>query len=212
MVRIQTGNLKGQTLRTPKGRAIRPTTSYMRERVFNIIGIDRINGARFLDLCSGTGAMAFEAISRGAEYAYLVECDRDYCGYLHDNARKLDVEDKLRVACIKYQQAPRLLVRNPKLDKYFNIVYFDPPYNKVTPLQLINELQGIIVIVANDALIFIESITHAFELTLPITVGNFTCVDERHTGNSQITIWQVSESARTAPKLNMQIDNEEELS
>ena len=69
---IIAGKYKRRKLLFPKNRQFRPTKSIVREAVFNIIGSD-IEGASFLDLCSGTGAMGLEAESRGASKVICVD-------------------------------------------------------------------------------------------------------------------------------------------
>jgi 16S rRNA (guanine966-N2)-methyltransferase len=73
-MRIIAGELKGQRLVAPKGWKVRPTSDRVREAVFSALG-DRAEGARVLDLYCGTGALAIEALSRGAASAVLVDQD-----------------------------------------------------------------------------------------------------------------------------------------
>ncbi|MBE0602710.1 MAG: RsmD family RNA methyltransferase, partial [Deltaproteobacteria bacterium] len=67
-MRVVAGRWRGRTLRAPRGLAVRPTTDRVRESIFAILG-ERVAGAKVLDLFSGTGAMAIEALSRGASGA-----------------------------------------------------------------------------------------------------------------------------------------------
>jgi 16S rRNA (guanine966-N2)-methyltransferase len=71
-LRVVAGKWRGRTLRAPRGLAVRPTTDRVREAVFAVLG-ERVDGAKVLDLFAGTGAMAIEALSRGASGAVLVE-------------------------------------------------------------------------------------------------------------------------------------------
>src|ERR1700749_3738401 len=71
---IIAGELKGQRLVAPRGQQVRPTSDRVREATFSALG-DRVEGARVLDLFCGTGALAIEALSRGAERATLVDRD-----------------------------------------------------------------------------------------------------------------------------------------
>src|SRR5579864_4606804 len=73
--RVTAGEKRGRRLKTPPGRATRPTTALVREALFNIIG-DSIRGARVLDLFAGAGTLGIEALSRGAASATFVERDR----------------------------------------------------------------------------------------------------------------------------------------
>jgi 16S rRNA (guanine(966)-N(2))-methyltransferase RsmD len=73
-VRVVAGEFKGQRLMAPKGWKVRPTSERVREAVFSTLG-DRVDGALVLDLYCGTGALAIEALSRGAARATLVDRD-----------------------------------------------------------------------------------------------------------------------------------------
>jgi 16S rRNA (guanine966-N2)-methyltransferase len=73
-VRVIAGDLKGQSLVAPRGWKVRPTSDRAREAIFSALG-DRVEGAVVLDLCCGTGALAIEALSRGAASAVLVDRD-----------------------------------------------------------------------------------------------------------------------------------------
>jgi 16S rRNA (guanine(966)-N(2))-methyltransferase RsmD len=73
-VRVIAGELKGQRLVAPRGWKVRPTSDRAREAIFSALG-ERVAAARVLDLYCGTGALAIEALSRGAERAVLVDQD-----------------------------------------------------------------------------------------------------------------------------------------
>ncbi len=70
-MRVIAGRYRGRTLRAPRGRATRPTSDRVREALFSILG--EIDGATVLDLFAGSGALAIEALSRGASAATLVD-------------------------------------------------------------------------------------------------------------------------------------------
>jgi 16S rRNA (guanine966-N2)-methyltransferase len=74
-VRVIAGDLKGQRLVAPKGWKVRPTSDRVREAIFSTLGDERVEGAAVLDLYCGTGALAIEALSRGAKRAVLVDRD-----------------------------------------------------------------------------------------------------------------------------------------
>ena len=189
MVRIQCGKLRGRVLKTPKGHEIRPTSAYMRELVFNLIGPDRIEGSHFLDLCAGCGGMGFEAISRGASEVYLVDSSRNICNLLHENAEKLNIENEVKIICLRFQQIGRMLLKTPKLYKYFDFVYLDPPYGKEKPDALIHSINGLVEIIKDDGVIFVESYTRLTNISFPLVCGEYICIDERHNATTQLTKW-----------------------
>ncbi len=120
MIRIIAGKYKGRVLTSPKVEKIRPTTQKVREAVFSIIG-ERIYGAKFLDLFSGTGAIGIEAISRGADRVYF--CDSSYKSIkiLKENLSFCD-DEEYEIITGKYENSVA------KIMEPVDIVYLDPPY------------------------------------------------------------------------------------
>jgi 16S rRNA (guanine(966)-N(2))-methyltransferase RsmD len=122
-VRVIAGDLKGQRLVAPKGWKVRPTSDRVREAIFSALG-DRVAGARVLDLYCGTGALAIEALSRGAEAAVLV--DRDTRPAL-GNVQRLGLGDR---AELLRADVGRWLgqVSDGSLAGRFDLVFVDAPY------------------------------------------------------------------------------------
>jgi 16S rRNA (guanine966-N2)-methyltransferase len=91
-LRIIAGELKGRRIRVPAG-DVRPTPDRAREALFAILG-DSVHGSRVLDAFSGSGALGFEALSRGARSVLFVESDPHVLATLRENARALAVEGR----------------------------------------------------------------------------------------------------------------------
>ncbi|MGE5188929.1 MAG: 16S rRNA (guanine(966)-N(2))-methyltransferase RsmD [Gemmatimonadota bacterium] len=124
-MRIVAGKWRGRTLRAPKGPSVRPTLDRVREAVFDILG-GRVAGKRVLDLFAGTGAMALEALSRGAASAVLVEADPRVFEVLRYNVESLGAEGA-EALLLDYRRATRALrVRRRR----FDLVFLDPPYGR----------------------------------------------------------------------------------
>src|SRR3712207_2949582 len=83
-MRIIAGLYRGRNLRSPPSMQIRPTSDRLRETLFNILA-PRIEGARFLDLCAGSGAVGIEALSRDAAFVTFVDRSRKMCGLIEAN-------------------------------------------------------------------------------------------------------------------------------
>jgi 16S rRNA (guanine966-N2)-methyltransferase len=98
----------------------------LRETLFNILA-PRIAGARFLDLCAGTGAVGIEALSRGAAHVTFVDQSRKMCGLIENNLNSLEIApDEYHVVTA---EASNYLGRHVKKSELpFDIVFFDPPY------------------------------------------------------------------------------------
>jgi 16S rRNA (guanine966-N2)-methyltransferase len=122
-MRVIAGELRGQRLVAPRGWKVRPTSDRVREAVFSALG-DRVDGASVLDLYCGTGALAIEALSRGASRAVLV--DRDVRPAL-GNVERLGLGE--RAELVRADVARWLAGRLDGADQSrFDLVFVDAPY------------------------------------------------------------------------------------
>ena len=121
-MRIIAGTAGGIRLQVP-GAVARPTSDRVREAIFSILG-ERVVGAAVLDLFAGSGALALEALSRGAKRADLVERDRNACSVIRANLEKARLTGEARV--IKGEAQRFLKGASGKYD----LVFADPPYRK----------------------------------------------------------------------------------
>lgn len=122
-MRVIAGELKGQTLVAPRGWKVRPTSDRVREAIFSALG-ERVVGAHVLDLYCGTGALAIEALSRGAASAVLV--DRDTRPAL-GNVQRLGLDD--RAELLRADVARWLgQVSSASFAGKFDLVFVDAPY------------------------------------------------------------------------------------
>lgn len=124
-MRVVAGSLGGRTLAAPPGRATRPTSERVREALFSALG--DVRGHRVLDLYAGTGALAIEALSRGAAYAVLVESQRAALAALHGNLDALALRERAKVLGRPVERARALLGREGP----FDLVLADPPWPKL---------------------------------------------------------------------------------
>ena len=123
MMRIITGSARGTKLFTLEGENTRPTAERVKEAVFSMIQFE-VEGRAVLDLFSGSGQMALEALSRGASKAVLVDSSRDAVGVIKKNIEKTRLGDSCSVFCADYAEA---LARMRGRER-FDIVFLDPPY------------------------------------------------------------------------------------
>ena len=126
LMRIIAGSLKNKKILTPTGDATRPTSSRMRESLFNICQ-NEIEGCEFLDLFAGSGAMDLEALSRGAKRVTFVDQSKDAARIIHKNIEMMDLKLSAQVII---NDALRSLERLESLGKKFDVIYADPPYGK----------------------------------------------------------------------------------
>lgn len=126
-MRVISGSAKGRRLRAGRSREMRPTTDRVRQVIFDVLG-DRVEGARVLDLFAGSGALAIEALSRGAREAVLVEMDREACSVILQNLEATRLRGQ---AQIRRADAVRWLAR--KAHEPFDLAFLDPPYDRGLP-------------------------------------------------------------------------------
>ncbi|WP_031555878.1 16S rRNA (guanine(966)-N(2))-methyltransferase RsmD [Lachnospira multipara] len=124
-MRVIAGSARHLPLKTIEGPDTRPTTDRIKETLFNILQSD-ISGSNFLDLYSGSGAIAIEALSRGARSATLVESSKNACKVIKENLEFTKLAPKANLMeCDCLSAINRL-----KNKEVFDIIFMDPPYGK----------------------------------------------------------------------------------
>lgn len=124
-IRVIAGSARGRRLVVPPGDSVRPTKDIVREAMFNALEArDRVAGAVVLDLYAGSGALAIEALSRGAARAVLVEHDRRAADAIAVNLGAVGLEDRARVV-----RAPVSAYLAVPPEAPFDLVFVDPPYD-----------------------------------------------------------------------------------
>lgn len=145
-MRIIAGEFRGRVLKSPPSMHVRPTSDRLRETLFNVIA-PHVPGARFLDLCAGTGAVGIEAISRGASFVTFVDRVHRVCALIEENLDLCGVPEEM-TEVVKGDAAEflRRTVRGGGEDWRgghgpWDIAYFDPPYadDYLSVLQLFGE-------------------------------------------------------------------------
>ncbi len=178
-MRIVGGIARGRTVEAPAGRDTRPTLDRVRENVFNILQ-NRVRGARVLDLFSGSGAMALEAISRGAAYAVLVDRDRAAHAAEKNNVEKLRFTEQCRLMHCDWQDAVRSL---QAAEETFHLILLDPPYAMHDMTNVMTALRPLL---AEDAVILLEHEAKVF----PVTPDGFDLYDSRKYGVAGVSFFR----------------------
>jgi 16S rRNA (guanine(966)-N(2))-methyltransferase RsmD len=173
-VRVIAGTLGGRPLQAPKGSATRPTSDRVREALFSILG--DIAGARVLDLYAGSGALAIEALSRGAARATLVDSSRAAITAIRTNLDRLGI-----TAEVVASDALVYCERARKVARQYDLVLLDPPYRHGSPLgeRLTRALEPLL---AAGARVIAES-----DRRDPLGLG-LPLLDERRYGDTLIQI------------------------
>jgi len=176
-VRVVGGRLGGRTLSAPRGRATRPTPERVREAMFSILA--PVDGLIVLDLFAGSGALAIEALSRGAASATLVDASPAAVAAIRRNLGMLGLEAEVR-----RQRAATFLGAAREDARQYDLVFLDPPYRHSPTLG--RELSTMLVpVLAPGARVVAESDRRA-----PLDLGLPTTPDERRYGDTLIRIYE----------------------
>lgn len=124
-MRVISGKARGTKLSSIESLSTRPTLDRVKESLFNIIQ-NNLRDAVVLDLFAGSGQLGIEALSRGADKAYLCDINRDAVKMIKQNLEKTKLKDKAVVINEDYKKALRILNTNEK----FDIIFIDPPYKE----------------------------------------------------------------------------------
>jgi 16S rRNA (guanine(966)-N(2))-methyltransferase RsmD len=126
-LRVIAGTAGGLPLVAPRGGRARPTTDRVKESLFGALGPDRIDDVTVLDLYAGSGALAIEALSRGARHAVLVDRDRLAAEACRRNLASTRFGDRARV---QSSTVTAFLGAGPPREAPFGLVFLDPPYEQ----------------------------------------------------------------------------------
>ena len=190
-MRIIGGKYKGLKLIPPDGSKIRPTSDRLKESLFSIISskkyVTNIESCNVLDICSGTGSLGIEALSRGAISVYFIDIDHNSINLVNKNISKLNINEQINnnIKIIKDEATKAL----KNIKKIFQIILIDPPYNtnitekclfKLKEFNLINQ----------DSYIFAES-----SKTETLNYEGYEILDIKKYGNSKLTILKLLNSS-----------------
>lgn len=154
MLRVVGGHLGGRRIKTPQGRATRPTSERVREALFNVLQhLDALGGARVLDLFAGSGALGIEALSRGAAHATFIESHGRTAALIRGNLRALEIPESYW--SVKAVRAEGFLDAS-KEEGGWTLIFMDPPYgadNALPALSLLVAHPGI----PAEALVVVEA-------------------------------------------------------
>jgi 16S rRNA (guanine966-N2)-methyltransferase len=184
-MRIISGEARGRRLFAPQGMNTRPTADRVRESVFNILG-RRVVGARVLDLFAGSGALALEAVSRGAEHAVLVDQDRSAAAVIEKNIALMRCADRTMVLNMDWRRALGKLE-----GRGFSLVFMDPPYKMEESYGQAACALGERQMLEPDAVLVME---HSRSLSLQGRLGRgFEIFDTRVYGDSAVSFARQTE-------------------
>lgn len=188
MTRIIGGIAGSRQLASP-AKATRPTSDRIRESIFNrLASRDRLEGSRVLDLYAGTGALALEAISRGAISAMLVEKDGKAAAVCNQNAqliqKALEKEGFFdSITKVAHKSVSSFLSTDTG---EYDLVFIDPPYD-VSNSEVLENLEALIPKLADNAIVMVERSSRSESLLLPERLE----LDEEKSYGDTLVYWLI---------------------
>lgn len=180
-MRILGGKYKGQEVLSPKGERTRPTTGLVRQAFFNILQHE-IEGASFLDLFAGSGAMGFEALSHEASHVVFVESDKGCAKRILESAKRLSILSQVRVMEEDVMEALRKL---SKRELAFDVIFADPPYDQGWGSRVVLEVERRALLREGGRLFIEEGKSFSGE---ELVLERLVCKSKRVYGNS--VLWE----------------------
>ena len=177
-MRVVAGEFGGRPLKTLEGKTTRPTTDKVKGAIFNMIG-PFFDGGRVLDLFSGSGSLAIEAISRGMDQAVLVEKDRRAQVIIQENIKMTKSSQQFQLLKMEASRALSQLTGS------FDLVLLDPPYAKEQIVENITELEerGLL---SKDVMLVCETDKN---VQLPEEISHFGIWKQKTYGISKVTVY-----------------------
>lgn len=185
MLTITGGKWRGRKVEVTPRQVTRYTPQFARKALFDIMDVE---GLKVLDIFSGSGIIAFEALSRGAVGAVCIDSSRVSCSTVRKNAVKLGCQDKLRIICTDFRRAV------PKLKKSceaFDYVFADPPFSEDYIPELLEVLKRNMDIFSENARLVIETSEKEHELVRKYSGESFSLYDTREYGNVFLSFLKV---------------------
>jgi 16S rRNA (guanine(966)-N(2))-methyltransferase RsmD len=181
-MRVIAGSARGRRLAVFKGRDIRPTPDRVREALFSILQskLGSFTGLKVLDLFAGSGALAIEALSRGATSACLVEKSSASVAIIRENLERCQLSAKAKVIAKDAWQALHSFNACA-----FDLIFLDPPYGQGSTERALVELDRLNLLTENGVL----CAETATDESLPEAVGRLQRIDQRRYGTIMINFY-----------------------
>ena len=190
-MRVIGGKFKGLKLMPPNDLGIRPTSDRLKEALFSILDSKKYNinihNSSVIDICSGTGALGIEALSRGAKEVCFIDKDIKSIRIIQKNTSKLNInhEDKIFINIVKDEVTNAL----QKINSIYDIVLIDPPYNTNIINETLKDLKNYNLIKTHSYIFAESSNAEIFDF------NGYEILDTKKYGKSQLTILKLINSS-----------------
>jgi len=183
-MRVISGDAKGRPLLFPQKSKARPTSSRIREAIFDILS--PLKGKTFLDVFAGSGSIGIEALSHGAAYAAFIEQDAVHCDYIRKNLSRCGFAGNFEILNREMKRAVPTL---QKKGMRFDILFADPPYEAGLVEETWTHLADGKLCAADGLIIFQHSVREEPDWELGRAV---TLLDQRKYGDTLLTFLQLA--------------------
>ncbi len=180
-MRVIGGTAKGRRVKSFKGQTLRPTADRVKEALFNILPHD-LSGWKALDLFAGTGNLTFEALSRGAAEACLVDVSREAGKMIRKNIEALGFSGSAKVLGIPVLRAIHVLAGR---GDHFDLIFADPPYDKGWVERVLRSLARE-ELLQRDGILVVE---HSTREEVKESYGSLVLHDQRRYGGTCISFF-----------------------
>lgn len=190
-MRVIGGKFKGLKLMPPNDLGIRPTSDRLKEALFSILDSKKYNinihNSSVIDICSGTGALGIEALSRGAKEVCFIDKDIKSIRIIQKNTSKLNInhEDKIFINIVKDEVTNAL----QKINSIYDIVLIDPPYNTNIINETLQDLKNYNLIKTHSYIFAESSNAEIFDF------NGYELLDTKKYGKSKLTILKLINSS-----------------
>jgi 16S rRNA (guanine966-N2)-methyltransferase len=185
-MRIIAGTFRSRQLKPLKKLRIRPTSDMLRETLFNILG-PRLQGARFLDLFAGTGAVGIEAISRGASDVVFVENHRTAARLISENLALLEINEGARL--LHNDSLAAIAKLESERAAPFEFIFLDPPYANERDYHSVLDTLEKSPFVGGPSILIAE---HRKTFSLPAAIGRLQQFRTLKQGDAALSFYRVS--------------------
>lgn len=184
-MRIIAGKYRAKAINSPKTEKTRPTLDRVKEALFNILN-PYIKNANVLDLFSGTGNLAIEAISRGAKFAWLNDKENVAISTIISNVELTNCKSCVKITKKDFTKCLKQILG---LKLTFDIIFLDPPYDSTFAIETLKYISDTKDVLAKNGIIVYETDKNYINKLeknnskLSLEFDNLECVDSRNYGN-----------------------------
>lgn len=187
-MRVIAGKFRSRQLKSLKGTALRPTSDRLRETLFNVIA-GRVEGARFIDVFAGTGAVGIEALSRGALEVVFIENHAAAAALIRENLESLGLRAGSRVLALDALRGLEEIAGEAAANSgTYDVVFLDPPYAAAEDYRRVLSFLGVSALLTEGSLVVAE---HRRNFNLPEQSGSLAKVRVLRQGDAALSFYRV---------------------